>query len=582
MTVLEKKVEKKKEETLYNVGLHETDESDSIIELIDYELPQSSAKLNISITRPDITKIRGVGPSVAEKLREAGFNSIEHIARSSVAQLSSIRGIGQATAEKIVEGARSLLHRKNLNDFPERSQPSASTPRPSTTPIQEVAPIVVEPEIVLEDIEEYEDFEVYEEEPPTLLKESLYEPEPPQEVPLSPRREISLKTTNEKMSREEKREILSIVASKVQGLGYTIMKTVPQLKKIYSLVDLITFKVISHNELMDLIVIVPIKISTLKGQLQISNEMIKYLPHDQNASDGSIYKTLLDSCFKQLEQCQALLYQELRQEGHFTSYLKRFHNVDIGLRKTTLKRNLSFDSGNLQIKIVVEPILLCENEIGFLEKIIPFAYLKDVNLHIIHTSRISDLLGFLEQKYRLLETHNTKDTSLVSYEGAKNQLLRRIEFLSVPFIGFAGVLILMLALKSFEILALLSNFGYAFFGIYVIALFYFNMRFFKYKTELQQEFTTPYHKRKLTFDETSLVLINEEFTPEMMTQFVFESIGKNNNSKIVTQIEERQIRERVDRSRFESKVENEAFFEKEEKEEPRNGFEAKYRSFLED
>lgn len=582
MTVLEKKVEKKKEETLYNVGLHETDESDSIIELIDYELPQSSAKLNISITRPDITKIRGVGPSVAEKLREAGFNSIEHIARSSVAQLSSIRGIGQATAEKIVEGARSLLHRKNLNDFPERSQPSASTPRPSTTPIQEVAPIVVEPEIVLEDIEEYEDFEVYEEEPPTLLKESLYEPEPPQEVPLSPRREISLKTTNEKMSREEKREILSIVASKVQGLGYTIMKTVPQLKKIYSLVDLIAFKVISHNELMDLIVIVPIKISTLKGQLQISNEMIKYLPHDQNASDGSIYKTLLDSCFKQLEQCQALLYQELRQEGHFTSYLKRFHNVDIGLRKTTLKRNLSFDSGNLQIKIVVEPILLCENEIGFLEKIIPFAYLKDVNLHIIHTSRISDLLGFLEQKYRLLETHNTKDTSLVSYEGAKNQLLRRIEFLSVPFIGFAGVLILMLALKSFEILALLSNFGYAFFGIYVIALFYFNMRFFKYKTELQQEFTTPYHKRKLTFDETSLVLINEEFTPEMMTQFVFESIGKNNNSKIVTQIEERQIRERVDRSRFESKVENEAFFEKEEKEEPRNGFEAKYRSFLED
>jgi len=582
MTILEKKVEKKKEETLYNVVLHETDDSDSIIELIDYELPQSSAKLNISITRPDITKLRGVGPSVAEKLREAGFNSIEHIARSSVAQLSSIRGIGQATAEKIVAGATSLLHRKNLNDFPERSQSSASTPRPSTTPIQETAPIVVEPEIVLEDIEDFEDFEVHEEEPPTLQKESLYEPEPPQEVPLSSRREISLKTNNEKLSREEKREITSTVASKVQDLGYTIIKTVPELKKISSLVDLIAFKVISHNELMDLIVIVPIKISTLKGQLQISNEMIKYLPHDQNASDGSIYKTLLDSCFKQLEQCQALLYQGLRQEGHFISYLKRFHNVDIGLRKTTLKRNLSFDSGNLQIKIVVEPILLSENEIGFLEKIIPFAYLKDVNLHIIHTSRISELLGFLEQKYRLLETHNTKDTSLVSYEGAKNQLLRRIEFLSVPFIGFAGLLILMLTLKSFDILALLSNFGYAFFGIYVIALFYFNMRFFKYKTELQQEFLTPYHKRKLTFDETSLVLISEELTPEMMTQFVFECIGKNNNSKIVSQIEERQIRERVDQSRFESKVENEVFFEKEEKEEPKNEFEAKYSSFLED
>ena len=582
MTVLENKMEKKKKKNLYNVALHEKDDDDSVIELVDYELPQSSAKLNISITRPDITKIRGVGPSVAQKLREAGFNSIEYIARSSISQLTAIRGVGQATAQKIVEGANSLLHRKNLSNFPEAVQPSPPPSRPSGTPIREGTSLIVEPEVILEDIEE---FEMQEEELPTPLQKSSYEHEIPRTVPLSPHREVVKtlpKTNSEKMSGEEKREIITAIVSKVQDYGYKVLKTIPELHKIYSLVDLVAFKVIPHNELMDLIFIVPIKVNTLKGKLQISNEMIKYLPHDQNVRDGSIYKTLLDSCFKQLNQCQALLYQELRQEGNLTSYLKRFHNVDIGLKKTTLRRNLSFNSGNLQIKILVEPTLLCENEVGFLEKIIPFSYLKDVNLHIIHTSRISELLGFLEQKYRLLETHSTRDTSLVSYEGAKNQLLRRIELLSVPFIGFAGVLILMLVLKSFEILAHLSNFGYAFFGIYVIALFYFNIRFFKYKTEFQQEFLIPYHKRKLSFDETSLVLINEEFTPEMMTQFVYECIGKNNNSKIISQIEESQIRERVHKTQFESKVENEVFFEKEEKEEPKNEYVAKYSSFLED
>lgn len=582
MTVLENKVEKKKNNHLYNSISKKTDDTDSIIELVDYEPTHSPTGLNPSITKTDITKIRGIGPSVAEKLRDAGFNSIEQIANNSVSQLTAIRGIGQATAQKIMEGANSLLPRKNLNDFPESRQ--LSTPVQSTVLTQESAPVVLEQEVVLEDIEEYEEFEMQEEEIPTPLQKPSYEPET---VPLSPRREVvktSLKDNSEKMSVEEKREIVTKIVSKVQDLGYEVLKTVPAIRKIYSLVDLVAFKVIPHNELMDLILIVPIKVSNLKGKLQISNEMIKYLPHNQDASDDSVYKTLLDSCFKQLDECQTLLYQELRQEGHFTSYLKKFHNIDIGLKKTLLKKSLSFNSGNSQIKLLVEPILLCENEIGFLEKIIPFAYLKNVNLHVIQTSRISELLGFLEQKYRLLETHSTQDTSLVSYEGAKNQLLKRIELISVPFIGFAGVLILMLALQSFEILAHLSNFGYAFFGIYIIVLFYFNMRFFKYKTDLHQEFSTPYHKRTLQFDETSLVLINEEFIPEMMTQFVFECIGKNFTSKVITQIEEHQIRERINKNQFESKMKNEVFFEKEEKstEEPKNEYVAKYSSFLED
>ena len=48
----------------------------------------------------------GVGPATAEKLREAGFNTIESIAVASPAELGATAEIGEATASKIINAAR--------------------------------------------------------------------------------------------------------------------------------------------------------------------------------------------------------------------------------------------------------------------------------------------------------------------------------------------------------------------------------------------------------------------------------------------------------------------------------------------
>jgi DNA repair protein RadA len=48
----------------------------------------------------------GVGPATAEKLREAGFNSIETIAVASPGELVSAAEVGEATASKIIAAAR--------------------------------------------------------------------------------------------------------------------------------------------------------------------------------------------------------------------------------------------------------------------------------------------------------------------------------------------------------------------------------------------------------------------------------------------------------------------------------------------
>jgi DNA repair protein RadA len=54
----------------------------------------------------DLEDLPGVGPAIAEKLREAGLNSLEAIAVASPAELVATAEIGEATAAKIINSAR--------------------------------------------------------------------------------------------------------------------------------------------------------------------------------------------------------------------------------------------------------------------------------------------------------------------------------------------------------------------------------------------------------------------------------------------------------------------------------------------
>jgi len=53
-----------------------------------------------------IEDLPGVGPATAEKLKEAGFNSVEAVAVASPSELSNAADLGEATASKIIIAAR--------------------------------------------------------------------------------------------------------------------------------------------------------------------------------------------------------------------------------------------------------------------------------------------------------------------------------------------------------------------------------------------------------------------------------------------------------------------------------------------
>jgi len=54
----------------------------------------------------ELEDLPGVGPAIAEKLREAGLNSLEAVAVASPAELVATAEIGEATAAKIINAAR--------------------------------------------------------------------------------------------------------------------------------------------------------------------------------------------------------------------------------------------------------------------------------------------------------------------------------------------------------------------------------------------------------------------------------------------------------------------------------------------
>ncbi len=58
----------------------------------------------------ELIRVRGIGPTAAERLMNAGVKSIEEIAQSKAEELAWIKGIGMVSAKNIIQNAKELLN----------------------------------------------------------------------------------------------------------------------------------------------------------------------------------------------------------------------------------------------------------------------------------------------------------------------------------------------------------------------------------------------------------------------------------------------------------------------------------------
>ncbi len=90
-----------------NINSIEFNEESSALSDEDNVSENSEALQNNNAILEELT---GVGPTIAEKLREAGYMSFETISVASPKEVSTATGIGEATAQKIILSARSKLN----------------------------------------------------------------------------------------------------------------------------------------------------------------------------------------------------------------------------------------------------------------------------------------------------------------------------------------------------------------------------------------------------------------------------------------------------------------------------------------
>ena len=284
----------------------------------------------------------------------------------------------------------------------------------------------------------------------------------------------------------------------------------------------------------------------MKGTIIVSDDKIEYQSLLSNLELNDKTQTLLIRPIKEkLLQACSLIHQEIAQEGRLFEFFKKFLKVHISLEKSKNNNKISFRSGLLQYQIFIEPILLCQSDPISIEKSVVYPYQIKSNIHFINYKDISKLIEFLEKKYELIKTYSRQNDLVEEYFKEKLKFINNLRLYSLPFVVF-GVMFLFLLIFQMDLLVN-SFIGLAFAAIclYPIVLLYSYLKFYKVKTAISNESDTPSHHGKVMMDETDLLMISKEQSPQDMDQFIYECFGKSADFNIISKLEEQKIPRRI-------------------------------------
>ena len=539
----------------------------------------------------DLTVIKGIGPGTALKLNRAKIYTFKQLAKVSPEIISEIPGINITTALKFIRGAKNLL-----GEFPEENSfigqnkiKEKDTEIDSIEPL-EVAEVIIEEEILQEDFQRKKGtIETTQEEwfndksnysrltasyPPiseNSLKESDIEIEEIQEhyeqpqvqienefnvesftvekpnSELDSREEISTdpeirknididnvpKISNVRDEREKTRRLIE-ESLKKSGY-YLIPNTFSTLNSFIENIDYIGCKLVRVSRGVNHIFILPIKMCDLEGTVLVDEAKLDYNPKTNVGKTESMSR--LRHYSKNLLYARDLMFEDIIVDGKFREFFQKYLQVSLTLEKSVENKKLFFKSGQTQYKVLIEPIMLCRTPPRCMEKSISLPYQRNTNLHVIHLPDLSQLLGFLEQKYRLIESRVKSSNSIKNYQKMDEKFRNHVRIASIPLVGYAVALLVVYFAEFFFLLRLFNSIGFAIIGIYLSVLAYLYFKFYRTKKELAKEFKTPYYKQNLEFSEIDMLEFKDQLTNEHMAQFGYECFGKDKSFKVLEEIE---------------------------------------------
>jgi hypothetical protein len=602
----------------------------------------------LSQTIDDLTEIKGIGLGTVEKLNAMKIYTYRQLAELTPEKLSEAPGIGIATARKFIEEAKNLLgefqEQKSVNKQNHLIEKTTEIlKKEKETEVDnietfEVAEVIVEEELPQEKLQikekpietiqkpwfndkfnysrltashptilersskeskvEIEEIEEIEEQPQeqidNIFNEESFVVEKPKSLEEDSREETSFvpeiseifEVENvPKISkiRDKREETKTKIEKSLKNLGYyEIPNTLEALIPFFQNIDYIWSKLVSVNNNLKLIFLVPIKLCDLDGTILVDEEKIGYKAYSKAQRSDSVLT--VNHYTNNLLRIQDAIFEDIVKGDKFRNFFQKYLQVRFTAEKSVKNKTLFFVSGLTQYKILIEPILLTKIPAKCLEKSILFPYQRKTNLHVIERSKITTLLRFLEKKYKLIESRDKRTNSIELYQNADNKFRSSLRMASLPFLGYSVVLFVIYFSQLHFLLRLFNNIGFATMGIYLFIIAYFYFKFYQTKKELTTEFKTPYYLQSAQFSETDLLYIKEEFTDEQMAQFGYECFGKDNNSKVLEQIEKDNIKENIVKKQQEKDIPQlyELDSEPEYSSINKPKHEIKYSSFLED
>ncbi|MFX1313322.1 MAG: hypothetical protein ACFFHD_12015 [Promethearchaeota archaeon] len=293
--------------------------------------------------------------------------------------------------------------------------------------------------------------------------------------------------------------------------------------------------------------------------MAVYRKEIKYIHHTKSTDFSS--SKVIEFYIAQLKEVQENIFVNITSKNQLFEYFKNYLKADFSLVASHSSKNLSLMSGPVQLRLVTEPILINKNDVGFLEKILPFAYLSDSNIHVITSSMFTRLLEYIEKKYILIERYGEKEDTLTAYLESHKTFMERERLLSIPILSFGFIALLVILSQGLFLLDLILTLGYVLLGLYAITSLFLYLSFYKKKSALKISSRVPYYKHEHSFDDSSLVLISNELSPKLMTQFSYECLGKILDSNVITEIEQQQAQDRIIQRRIEQTKEVNKLFE---------------------
>ena len=535
-------------------------------------------------TRDDLTEIKGIGATTAEKLYNAKIASILQIAKMTPELLSETPGIGLATAIKFITAARNHLGSSQkevvISESIELQEETKVESTPTPIEQYEVEEVIVEEkeleieektninskteesvtdvdfdvqteiESVIKDEEDTEEDEELRKETPSEMPIRCDESKK-DNFPIEPK---IIKTEDSKESSLDDSVPLQISNIFNDVECYEIPRELKNLKQFTNSLDYLGCKLVKASGDLRILLLFPVIFFNQEGTVVVKETRLELKSYSKKRDFGAFND--VNQISRKLLKVRDSMDNDIASDSNILNFFQKYLQITLSFEREYGNKSLVFLSGPTQYKVFIEPILLCNNPPRSMEKSFVFPYQRSTNLHAVSRSDLVPLVKFLEKKYRMIENRTKKPHSVKNYRNAEETLRSNVKYASIPIFGFSTALLIIYFAELYFLLRLFNTVGLAVVGIYLSLLAFFYFKTHKIKKAFIDQYETPHYLQNLEFSETDLLDFGQELTDELLTQFGYECLGKDVKFGVLEQSETNSLKHSIESKRKEPELQD--------------------------